>query len=646
MLSVTVTGLGVVTSFGVGVAALRQALLEGRSGIEPLRHFDTTPYPCRLAGTVPGFDSGPERHEAVFEFAVRAGTEALAQARPSGRVALVMGTSVGVSKGPHHMLAERLAGALGLTGPVIVITTACCSSNNALGLGAELLEGGDVDAVLAGGTDQITPEMFAGFSILGALSTAPCAPFSLPTGTTLGEGAGFVVLERAFDAARRGARPLSWLLGEALSCDAMHEVAPDATGRGVARCVGSALRQAEVAPAEIDYVNAHGTGTAHNDAAEWKGLTTALGRESVLISSTKGTFGHAQGAAGVLEIIASLLCLEDGTVPPTQNFAGARNRCPGDPVGQITPRAAKVKRWVASNSAFWGANASLIFSTEPISSLSPAGERETRSRVVVAGFGSASGTTLTPLSLPRLDLSRLDLPSRLVTCAVAEALGVLGPIVKGELRESLGLFVAALAPSLDARTQLDDSIKAGGVAQLSAEAFTRMVTSAIGGSCARLLGLRGPFTTMTSGFGGGLVALACATRYLEQHQDVRGIVVAGVDESEDPTSPGRATAVLLLRDGRDEGVPIQVSLAWAIVHEECRQVCLLLDGHMQGSEVESDNLKRVQSRRRNLASSCKLSVDLQAVAIELNGSFNPIRQPGGHDALVSLLKCPDRGTSS
>ncbi len=562
---VAVTGLGVVSAFGVGAAALRLALQEGRGGLSPVRHFDTSPYPSRLAGSVPGFDGGPQRKNAAFEFAVRAGTEALAQARPRGSVALVLGTSIGVTDGTHHALAERLAGALGLTGPVIAITTACCSSNNALGLGAELLEAGDVDAVLAGGTDQITEEMFAGFSMLGALSAGPCAPFSLPTGTTLGEGAGFVVLERAGEAAARGARTLSWVLGEALSCDAMHEVAPDATGRGVARCVGSALHQAQVAPAAVDYVNAHGTGTAHNDAAEWKGLTTALGRDSVLVSSTKGTLGHAQGAAGVLEIIASLLCLEDGRVPSTQNFAGPRNRCPGDPVGQATPRAATVQRWVATNSAFWGANASLVFSTQEVPTAPAA---RVRPRIVVAGFGSAAGTAELQRTLPRVDLSALDLPSRLVTCAVAEALGGLGPVVKGELREGLGLFLGAVAPSRDARTRFDASIEERGMAKLSAEAFTRMVTSAIGGACARLLGLRGPFTTLTSGFGSGLVALACAARYLELHDDVRGVVVASVDEREEPGATGRACAVLLAREG---ALPVTGPLL---------EVCLAGAGHL------------------------------------------------------------------
>ena len=345
-LHVVVTGTGVVCAVGKDCSELVEAVQSGRSGIEPIQRFDTRDFEVHLGAEVKAWHDPDASATATLEerlcsgFAYRAAREALSQAAISdteiapNRFGIVFGTNLGDLGRPVHELATELGRQLGFEGPMLTVCTACSSSTGAIGVARDLLLSGSVDVVLAGGADVLTPKVFSGFHALGVLSSEPCAPFSTPFGTTLGEGAGFVVLETSEHARRRGGDALVSVSGYGLSGDGYHETSPDPRGRGVTRAIRSALDDAGLAAAEIGYVNAHGSGTQANDPSEWSGIRRGLeGSDSLWVSSSKGALGHAQGAAGVLEAIVTILMMRRGLAPPTLNFAGARHHAPEDPGG-------------------------------------------------------------------------------------------------------------------------------------------------------------------------------------------------------------------------------------------------------------------------------------------------------------------------
>lgn len=579
---VAITGLGAVSALGFGAGALWAAIEAGRDGIRPIDRFSTAGFAVHLGALVPDRQRATgDGGDLCVELAVEAAREALAQAAapglPAHRVALVMGTSLGSRALGLHTLTERVADALGAHGPRLTLSTACSSSTNALGLGKDLLDAGAADLVVAGGSDALTPEIFAGFHALGLLSADKCAPFSHPAGTTLGEGAGFLVLERTSDARARGAAPIAALLGYGLSADAYHATTPDPSGLGVARAVRGALADAGIEPAEVDYVNAHGTGTPANDPAEWRALELVFGERAARlpVSSTKSFLGHAQGAAGVLEVIATLLGMRRGVIPPTLHFKGSRPRSPTDPVGEERPRPLLVRRAVCNSSAFGGANAAVVVGAAGEAGQTrwlPSEGRRAPHVVTIAGAGAVGphGTTLADLSralaagvrlggrapslrldalVPTADPRGLDRSSLLLTAAVARALADAGLTLRGAARDRAGLFLGATRVSPESVAEYDASVASRGLPRLSASAFTRMVLNAPAGACARLLSLRGPTTTLTTGAGSSLVAIVYAASWLAARDDADLLVAGGVDElgaSESDAEQSEGAACLVL----------------------------------------------------------------------------------------------------
>lgn len=582
---VAITGMGAVTALGFGTEVLWRALAEGNDGIRAVERFSTEGFSVHTAGMVPvpppapGAPTEKKTAEHALDFAIAAAREAVRSARldtrpsPPARVALVFGTSLATHPEGIHRLAEITGDEIGARGPRLTISTACSSSANAVGEGRDLLLSGAADVVIAGGADALTGEIFAGFHNLGLLSPDRCAPFSEPPGTTLGEGAGFLVLERAEDAAARGAAPLAWVSGYGLSCDAHHATSPDPTGAGVARAARAALADAGITAADIDYVNAHGTGTETNDPAEWCGITSVLGERaaSVPVSATKSVLGHGQGAAGVLEIIATLLAMARGAVPQTLHHTGARPRCPEDPVAQRTPRPHPVAHALCNSSAFGGANAIVVIDApsrpaprravalRPVSivgaglvlpgmhdlaALASLGSGHARSGRIAAGAA--------PRSVAGVDLRGFDPLSRYLTFAAADALRDAGLVLRGAARDRVGLFAALVRISPTSAHELDDSVQERGLLRLSAPAFTRVVLNSGPGACARALQLRGPTTTITTGDGGGLTALVMAAEHLAHRDDADALCVAAADEIDRDESPERlceAGACLVLAAG-------------------------------------------------------------------------------------------------
>jgi 3-oxoacyl-[acyl-carrier-protein] synthase II len=393
---VVVTGVGAMSAFGPGHEALRRGLHGGARAIRELSLFDATPFRSRLAGEVPAFEAPfPRRVVARASRSDLLGLCAAAEAVKSAGLppGALAGAAVihGTGAGGAHLLEAYLARTLergpgkappswlvphqpstttdliateaGAFGPRTTLMTACSSSATAIGYAADLIRLGRADVALAGGTESLCRLTYAGFSSLRALDPAPCRPFDAErAGLTLGEGSALLVLEGLDHARRRGARILAEARGYGVSADAHHLTAPDPTGDGACRAMRDALRDAGLAPADIDYVNAHGTATQYNDPVETTAIKKAFGEHAakLAISSTKAMFGHTLGAAGALEAAVCIVALEDDLVPPTLGLGRPDPACDLDYVPGVARR--QRLRYVLSNSfAFGGNNTSLVF---------------------------------------------------------------------------------------------------------------------------------------------------------------------------------------------------------------------------------------------------------------------------------------------
>ena len=569
-----ITGWGVASSLGVGRDRFCAALLRGDSGIGAVRRFDTSPFTTHVGAMVAGYESD-DRDPALLshEFGMLALHDALAHARlelealRSMRVALTLGASL---FGDHttESLAYELAKELCISGPAITVSTACTSSTQAIGFGADLIREGFADVVLAGGIDVLTPALFAGFHALGVLSKRPCTPFGRQMGTTLGEGAGFVVLERG---GLRDAVTRARLRGYGLAGDAYHETSPEPRGRGVAAAIGGALDDAGASEAEIGYFNAHGTGTVANDTAEWCAVQSVFGSDlggSLPLSSSKGHLGHAQSAAGVLEVISTLECMGAGLAPTTAGFEEARPGGPPRPVGSKQPKPLVYELALSSNSAFGGSNCALVFGKAKRATPS---NRERR-RVFVNGAtalcaGVSSIEELASIyaaesppseadlqidlaaELPRVDLRGIDRASELLTTVVSRALADAGVRLKGKARARTGLIAGVLRASPDSLYRFHTSLERRGLAKPDTTAFAQVLPSAAQGACAKALNIRGPQSTVTIGEGSGLLAAVMSAWMLARRRDSDQMIAAAVDVRSEHSAEGAladAACALLL----------------------------------------------------------------------------------------------------
>ncbi|HTJ83044.1 MAG TPA: beta-ketoacyl-[acyl-carrier-protein] synthase family protein [Polyangiaceae bacterium] len=584
-MTVAITGYGAVSSLGGTADAMWSAIVAGRDGIDLIDRFDTSGLASAMGALVKDAGSEGSSADRALDFAVRAANEARAHAKlgpGASRVALVLGTSLGSSVVDLAALASSVAARAGAHGARIVISTACSSSTHAVGVGRDLLDANLADVVLAGGTDELSPEIFAGFCALGVVAKERCAPFGEVLGTSLGEGAGFVVLERSEDATRRGTKPIAYVAGYGISADAYHATSPDPSGAGVARAIRSALGDAGLAPADIDYVNAHGTGTAANDAAEVLAIASALGDGARLpaISSSKSFLGHAQGAAGILELVTTLMGMERGVVPPTMGFTRARPRCPADPIAGRSPRSLEVARAISLSSAFGGANASVIVSRAPSTPdvLASRAIFARGSGVVLPGaatLGDLEHASLARSSgrAPEIAIERvlrgvdprgLDVCTRLLAKVTVDALASAGLSVKGDRREKVGLFVGQTRVSDAASREFHGSVAERGLARLSASAFAKMVLNASASAVTRMVGLRGAVTAISTGASSGLAVVALAALHLRRHAELDALVVAGVHEIAEAerldAAEGAAATVLVRAPDIGDGALVQVDV--------------------------------------------------------------------------------------
>ena len=407
MKRVVVTGLGAVSPLGIGVPALWEGLVAGRSGVRRVQHFDTENLTVKIAAEVPDFDpkafmdpKSVRRMDRFAHFAIAGTREALADAKLEisdenrDRVAVVMNTGGGgiptiesnvtamAVHGPSrvgplvipmfapNMASSQVSIAYGIQGPTITSAAACASGVQAFVDAVRLLQAGEADVAVTGGTEAgITPVALTSLANMHALSRrnddpeGASRPFDRERdGFVFGEGAGVLILETEEHAVRRGASVYAEALGGALTSDAFHLTAPEPSGRGARMAMTNALNRAEMEPHELDYIAAHATATQIGDIAETLAIKDALGDHArrVAISANKSMIGHLLGAAGAISAVACVLAIRDGVVPPTINLDYPDPDCDLDYVPHVA-RKMPVRAAMVNGFGFGGQNASTIF---------------------------------------------------------------------------------------------------------------------------------------------------------------------------------------------------------------------------------------------------------------------------------------------
>ena len=403
---VVITGLGVLSAVGLNVEENWENILAGKSGIDYITKFDTEPFAVKFGGELKGFDvteyikpKEAKKMDPFIHYGIAAGAQAI---RDSGleitdenapRIGVSMGSGIGgigsieaqhgtmLKSGPRrvspffvpssivNMISGNLSIMFGLKGPNMAIATACATGTHSIGDAARMIQYGDVDVMVAGGAEYATTELgLAGFAAARALSTRNDDPqkASRPwdqdrDGFVLADGAGAVVLEEYEHAKARGATIYAEVLGFGMSGDAYHMTLPAAGGEGAGRCMQTALNNANVAPSQIDYINAHGTSTPAGDLCETSAVKTVFGDHAykLAMSSTKSMTGHALGAAGAMEAVFTALAIHHQVLPPTINLENPQEGCDLDYVAGGS-RAAKIDYALSNSFGFGGTNATIV----------------------------------------------------------------------------------------------------------------------------------------------------------------------------------------------------------------------------------------------------------------------------------------------
>jgi len=405
---VVVTGMGVVSSLGIGVKEFWQSIKSGKCGISKIERIDTTDIPSKVGAEIKNFTPSDfidkkeaKRMDKFSQYAVVAAQLAVENAKldidkiNKERMGSIIGSGIGgietlenqyrvlIEKGPKrvspffapmmipNMAAGNVAIKCGAKGICECVVTACASSTNSIGNAFKVLQRGDADIIIAGGTEApITKLTYAGFCASKALTTnedplSCCRPFDLNRdGFIMGEGAGVLILEEYHHAVNRGAEIIAEIVGYSCTDDAFHITAPAEGGEGGARCMKLALEDANLTPSDIGYINAHGTSTVLNDKNETAAIKTIFGEHAynLAVSSSKSMTGHLLGGSGAVEAIITALSLKEGFLPPTINYNTPDPECDLDYVPNVG-RKSDLNYAISNSFGFGGHNASLVLKT-------------------------------------------------------------------------------------------------------------------------------------------------------------------------------------------------------------------------------------------------------------------------------------------
>lgn len=609
MTRIAITGVGIICAGGLNREEFWANVVAGRSAIAPVESLNTEGLRSCLGGEIKGYR--PEdyfsrrqlkRLDKADQYAVTAAREAIVQ---SGldlketnpyQIGVVLGTSLGGMQSgdrfhrqwlqhglrraraslllnyPIHTPCDAVAHFLGIKGPRSVISTACAAGTNALGLARDLLLSGQAKVMLAGGVDSLCILSFCGFSVLRALSPGHCAPYSRSDGLNIGEGAAVLVLEPLEAAQARGAKIMAEFLGYGLSADAYHPTAPDPGGQGAAAAMRAALRQGNVRPEEVSYINGHGTGTPANDQAEPKAMRLVFGEllPRVPISSTKSMIGHMLGAAGAIEAATCVLAVERDIVPPTINFQPGRKTDLDFVPNQA--REHQVNVALSNSFAFGGNNACLLIGKyrEQEDSFCLQAEEEVE-EVLITGIGAVGtlgsgfpawweafregkegikeissfstddyrcrqGAEMPPLeskgyATPGL-WRRMDTLSRQCLVSARLAVGDSGLKLNREESKKVAVLFATGTGPLETVESFNRGIILNGPASANPILFPNTVMNATAGYICMVMGFQGPTSTITAGGVSSLTAVIYAAELIRQRVTSLALVVSGDEFSE------------------------------------------------------------------------------------------------------------------
>ena len=405
---VVITGLGAVSPVGLSVKESWEAILAGKSGIAKITNFDISSFPSQIAGQVKGFDvkqylsaKDAKKMDPFIHYGIAAATQAIEDAgleiteTNAERIGVAIGSGIGglpgIEKGHNaylkagvrkispffvpanitNMISGNLSVKYGLKGPNYAIVTACSTGTHNIGNAARLIKYGDADVMIAGGAEMASSEMgMGGFGAARALSTrnddpeTASRPWDIDRdGFVLGDGAGVLVLEEYETAKQRGAKIYAELIGSGMSGDAYHMTLPPKDGDGARRCMLNALKDAQINPEQVNYINAHGTSTPAGDKVETLAIKTTFGdhAKQLAVSSTKSMTGHLLGAAGGLEAIFSILSICDQVAPPTINLHNIDPECEGLDYVANQAKEMTIEIAVSNSFGFGGTNGSLVF---------------------------------------------------------------------------------------------------------------------------------------------------------------------------------------------------------------------------------------------------------------------------------------------
>ena len=582
-----VTGLGMISAIGNNVEECWNNALNSVSGIKHTTSVDTKDCYASLAAEV---DSNlddvkvNEDMDRVSKLCIKAAREALNDAglgdfNNNPRVSVIIGSCVGgvvsiehyykngrdkndVRKMPISAIASQVAGDCHAGGVVTNVANACAAGTISIAYACDLIRAGKADVVVAGGADAFASVPYSGFLALHALDQNPCSPFNHCTGITLGEGSGCVIVESYEHAKKRNAKVYCEVLGSGVSSDAHHITAPRPDGEGQMNAIRWAIESSGIEAKEIGYINAHGTGTAKNDNAEFLSLHTIFDSETddLSVSSTKAMVGHCLGAAGAIEAVFAIKALTNNVVPATLGYSDEDLVALKEKAGKIdfVPNKAHEKNLttVMSNSfAFGGNNASIVFSKNEGNVVLP----ENKERACITGFGIVSplgngienyinvvneDKTITEtsvhstvgsedyneLGLKMAFYRKLDNFSQLEAVSGMAALKNSGYTITDENATKIGIVVGTSEGALGMGCVFEDSIAEKGNAYGSAFKFPNTVYNAAGGYLSICSGVKGYNVTITNGSQSGLHAVAYAKNLIEEGKE-EAILASGCDEN-------------------------------------------------------------------------------------------------------------------
>ena len=566
-----ITGLGIVCPVGNDVKESWDSIQKGKTGIAKVTSVDTEGCYANLGGEVFCDDLPAPQYDRSVRLCIRAAQEAIADAgfdaKAAGEAGVIVGSCIGGavsideyltaqkngseddSRIPNmaaSSIANHTAAYLGLNGVTANIVNACAAGTMSVSYACDLIRSGNGSVFLAGGTDPFSSLAFAGFHALHALSVDPCSPLNHSNGITLGEGSGILVVEEYEHAVARGAKIYCEVAGYGVNSDAYHITAPDPSGEGQMDVIRRALQSAEVEPSDIAYVNAHGTGTAKNDEAEFLSLHTIFDGTNVSVSSTKSMTGHCLGAAGAVEAVFTVKAVSEDILPPTIGYTDEDKAALKEKAGELDfvaneSRKKAIPMAMSNSFAFGGTNASIIFAKEAKEK-----EENEKQRLFITGFGQVlSKNTDAKAATVSLDMKdftergvklgvfrKLDKFSQLQLISGIDALKSAGITVSEENERRIGTIIGTSAGPVTEVSNFQKNICEKGATAGSAFTFPNTVYNAAGGHFSIFTKTKGYCATVANGTQAGLQSVAYACDVLEKgNEDI--MLAAGTDEGSD-----------------------------------------------------------------------------------------------------------------